>query len=65
MSRNASLARTARLEALAAEHDRNPLHLTEMWIERSAIRQHEGGLSRAEADRAALQDVVDDLEGRR
>jgi hypothetical protein len=56
---------TDKLESLAALHNRNPLDLLEWHTERSAIRQYEGGLSRAEADRLALEDVENELEGRR
>lgn len=52
------------LESLAAEHNRNPLHVFEWFLERAAIREYDGGMSRAEAERLAVEDVRDELEGR-
>jgi len=50
MSRDAciELARTLGIDAEA---------LVEQWAERAAIREFEGGQSRADAERAALDDV--------
>ena len=53
-----------RLEELATLHNRSPLDLLEWFHERSAIRQYDGGLSRQDADKAALQDIENELEGR-
>lgn len=55
---------SAKLETLADRHQRNPLHILEWFLERAAIRQYEGGHSRAEAERLALADVEAGLEGR-
>ena len=54
---------SAKLETLAETHCINPLHILEWYLERAAIRQYEGGLSRAQAERLALQDVEDELNG--
>jgi hypothetical protein len=56
---------SARLEALAETHRVNPLYILEWHCERSAIRQYEGGLSRTQADRLALEDIEAELEGRK
>lgn len=56
---------SARIEALANLHNRNPLHLLEWLLERAAIREYEAGLSRADAESAALSDIESELEGRR
>ena len=37
---------------------RLPAHLQELWLERAAIRQYDGGQSRDLADAMALLDVV-------
>jgi len=37
---------------------RMPEHLQELWLERAAIRQYDGGQSRDLADAMALLDVV-------
>lgn len=37
---------------------RLPEHLQELWLERAAIRQYDGGQSRDLADAMALLDVV-------
>ena len=37
---------------------RLPKHLQELWLERAAIRQYDGGQSRDLADAMALLDVV-------
>lgn len=55
---------SAKLEALATLHQRNPLHLLEWFLERASIREFDGGLSRAEAERLALEDVANELEGK-
>lgn len=46
-----------RLERLAALHDRSCLDITELFLERAAIREFDGNMSRAEAERLAMQDV--------
>lgn len=53
-----------RIEALAALHNRNPLHLLEWLLERAAIREYEAGTSRVDAESAALADIESELEGR-
>lgn len=50
-----------RIEALAALHNRNPLHLLEMYLERLAIMQSD---NIPDAERLALKDVERELEGR-
>lgn len=52
-----------RIESLAAEHDRDVLDLQEFWLERSAIREHDGGMTRDEAEQAASEDVEQWLNG--
>jgi hypothetical protein len=46
-----------RLELLASVHNRPVLEVQELFNERAAIRQHDGGLTKADAECAALQDV--------
>jgi hypothetical protein len=46
-----------RLELLASVHNRPVLEVQELFNERAAIRQYDGGLTRADAERLALQDV--------
>jgi hypothetical protein len=48
---------TERLAALARELDRSVDDVHELWAERAAIREHDGGMPRAEAERAAFDDV--------
>jgi hypothetical protein len=48
---------SARLEALAELHGLDPLHVLEWFLERAAIRSHDAGLPRAEAERLAMGDV--------
>lgn len=55
---------SAEIERLAQAHCVSPLILLEWWLERSAIRQYEAGLSRADAERLAIEDVERELEGR-
>lgn len=46
------------LERLAALHDRSCLDITELFLERAAIREEGNtGMSRAEAERLAMEDV--------
>lgn len=56
---------SAAIEALAAERCLSPLALTEMFLERAAIRQYEGGMSREYAEREALRDITAELKGNR
>lgn len=44
------------LEAIAASSARSPLDVLELWLERASIREHDGGLPRAEAERLAVWD---------
>jgi hypothetical protein len=46
-----------RLELLASVHNRPVLDVLELFNERAAIRQYDGGLTRPDAESAALQDV--------
>ena len=55
---------SSRIEALAETHCVNPLVILEWWLERAAIREHDGGYSRTEAERLALADVTAELEGK-
>lgn len=48
---------SAKLEALAELHGLNPLHVLEWFLERAAIREYDGNVSRAEAERGAMADV--------
>lgn len=52
------------LESLAREFDRDPLEIVEWFNERAAHRQFEGGFEREEAERLAVHDVRQELEGR-
>jgi hypothetical protein len=47
----------SRLEALASLHQRSALDLLEWFLERAAIREYDGGYTRAEAERLALADI--------
>lgn len=51
------------LEKLAELYDRSLSDLEDWWKERAAIRQHDGGLTRDQAEQAALRDVEDELQG--
>lgn len=42
---------------LAARSSRDPDELIEWWEERAAIREHDGGQPRADAERDAFEDV--------
>ena len=55
---------SAKLEALAELHDRDPLDLLEWFLERAAIREFDAGMTRRRAEREALQDVESALAGR-
>lgn len=54
-----------RLEHLAELHCVPILTIQEWWAERASIREYDGGMSRADAERAAVLDVERELEGRR
>lgn len=46
--------------ALIAKRSKRPIEdVTELWHERAAIREFEGGKRRVEAERLALDDVAD------
>lgn len=45
------------LRAISHATKRTMADVLEHFTERAAIREHDGGLSRAEAERAALDDV--------
>lgn len=49
------------LEQLARETGVSPLETPELFLERAAIREYDGGFSRDEAERLALGDVRDGL----
>ena len=46
-----------RIESLASSHGVAPLDVLEFYLERAAIREYDGGLSRNDAETAALGDV--------
>ena len=48
---------TDQLTALAARFNRKPAEVYEYWSERAAIREHDAGYPRAEAERLAVEDV--------
>lgn len=48
---------TDQLTALAARFNRSPAEVYEEWENRAAIRQHDGGQRREEAERGAVEDV--------
>jgi len=50
------------LERIAAESGRAPLDVLETFLERAAIREYEGMYTRTEAERLAVDDVVDMLQ---
>jgi hypothetical protein len=47
---------------LAVRVGRDPDELVEWWAERAAIREIDGGLPRAEAERAAFEDLRASLD---
>jgi hypothetical protein len=47
----------AALEALAVTYGRSPADVLELFMERASIREMEGGMSRTDAERAAVFDV--------
>jgi hypothetical protein len=52
-------AQSDHLELLAKRSRRTIDDVTELWNERAAIREWDGGKSRKEAERLALDDVAD------
>ena len=46
-----------RLERMAAERGISPLETLEFYLERAAIREYDDGMSRNDAETAALADV--------
>lgn len=48
-----------RLALIAKRSKRTIEDVTELWHERAAIREYEGGRSRRDAERDALNDVAD------
>lgn len=48
-----------RLALLAKRSGRTVEDVTELWHERAAIREHDGGKRRKEAEQLALGDVAD------
>lgn len=52
-------AQSDRLALIAARSKRTLDDVTELWNERAAIREFEGGHSRRDAERDALNDVAD------
>jgi hypothetical protein len=49
---------TDRVIALASATGRDLADLEELWSERAAIREYDGGMPRAEAEHEAMRDVV-------
>jgi hypothetical protein len=45
------------IELLAKRHGCNPLHALEYFLERAAIRQHDGGMTQEQAEEEALKDL--------
>ena len=52
---------SATLESIARRFSQSPLVVLELFLERSAIREHEGGFTRDEAERLAIGDVEEAL----
>jgi hypothetical protein len=52
----------ARCEELARQLDCIPDDVIERWEERAAIREHDGGQPRADAELAAFDDVRTEME---
>jgi hypothetical protein len=50
---------TDRLALIAKRSKRTIEDVTERWHERAAIRQYDGGATRRDAERDALNDVAD------
>ena len=50
-----------RLALLAKRSGRTVDDVTELWNERAAIREYDGGKSRKEAERLALDDVANEV----
>ena len=48
----------ARLAALAEDLGRPVVEVEELWSERAAVREYDGGMSTADAEVAAYEDVV-------
>jgi hypothetical protein len=46
-----------RIEQLAALNDMNALDVLEAFLERAAIREYDGNVTRAEAERGAIADL--------
>jgi hypothetical protein len=46
-----------RIEQLAALNDMSALDLLEAFLERAAIREYDGSVTRAEAERGAIADL--------
>jgi hypothetical protein len=55
----------AKLELIAKRSGRPIDDVIEMWVERAAIREYEGGAKRADANAAALIDVANICGGSR
>ena len=60
MKRDTAAARD-RLAAISAEHAAPLDRLLEEWSERAAIREYIGGMSRAQAELAAVRDACEVL----
>jgi hypothetical protein len=49
------------LQRLAKRSGRTLDDVTELWTERAAIRQHDGGARKVDAERDALDDVANNI----
>lgn len=56
-----SRARADRLSLLAKRSGRTFEDVTEMWNERAAIREYDGGMSRRDAEQIAEGDVANEV----
>lgn len=56
---------TDRILTLSIGSGRTPAEVYEEWENRAAIRQHDGGQSRAEAERGAVEDAEQWLKEKR
>jgi hypothetical protein len=45
------------IELLAKRHGVSPTHALEYFLKRSAIREYDGGMTRSDAEEAALKDL--------
>lgn len=53
-----SKATRAKLALIAKRNGRTLEDVTELWVERAAIREYDGGARRSDAEAAAMLDVA-------